>query len=155
MRHLADDRPFSPGSARSTIRQPRSGFTLIEMMAVMVIIGLMSVVVLPSFQRWFDGLDSRIQSTELAARLQRLVARAALLGQTIDVTQANVGDKLADGRVALTLPEGWQIADKETLRINASGVCAGGRLKFDTPRGSIVLKVDAGGCEVLVVRGES
>lgn len=153
--HRAGERPHPTAFGRRADRSRANGFTLIEMMAVMVIIGLMSAVVLPSFQRWFDGLDGRVQSTELAARLQRLIARAALLGQTFDVTRASASEKMADGQTVLTVPEGWQIAESETLRINGSGVCSPGRLKFETPRGPVVLSVAAGGCDVTIQRGES
>lgn len=47
----------SPAPAR---RAP--GFTLIEMMVVMVLLGLLTTLALPAMQRWHDGVQARAQT---------------------------------------------------------------------------------------------
>ena len=86
------------------------GFTLIEMMAVLVLFGLLTAVVLPNFERWFSNTERRVSASELAVRLQKLHARAALLGQNFELNAATASEKLADGQPALDLPPGWSFA---------------------------------------------
>ena len=81
------------------------GFTLIEMMAVLVLFGLLTAVVLPNFERWFSNTERRVSASELAVRLQKLHARAALLGQNFELNAATASEKLADGQPALNLPQ--------------------------------------------------
>ena len=83
------------------------GFTLIEMMAVLVLFGLLTAVVLPNFERWFSNTERRVSASELAVRLQKLYARAALLGQNFELNAATASEKLADGQAALVLPADW------------------------------------------------
>ncbi|MFM9922031.1 prepilin-type N-terminal cleavage/methylation domain-containing protein [Variovorax sp. H27-G14] len=134
-------------------RTRSGGFTLIEMMAVMVLIALLSAVVLPSFQRWFDGLDSRVQATELASRLQRLYSRTALLGQGFVLTKKSAGEPLADRNAAFLLPSGWSMADDTAIVFSGAGVCAPAVLKLRSSASQVTLRVAEATCEVSIERG--
>ena len=138
---------------RARCRTRRQGFTLIEMMAVLVLFAMLSAIVLPSFQRWFDGLDDRVQSTELASRLQRLHARTALLSQAFVLTPETAAHPLADGQPAFALPAGWRLADGSALPFSAAGLCAPAALELRSRTASLVLRVGEGSCGVSIERG--
>ena len=67
-----------------TARLASAGFTLIEMLVVMVLLGLIATVALPSMQRWHDAVQSRakaaglvesVRAAAFAAGAQRRVLR--------------------------------------------------------------------------------
>ena len=126
---------------------------MIEMMAVLVLFAALSAIVLPSFQRWFDGLDNRVQSTEIAVRLQRLYSRTALLSQAFVLTPQSAASLLADGQVAFALPDGWHLADDSALAFSATGFCLPATLELRSRSATLVLRVAEGSCDVSVERG--
>jgi Tfp pilus assembly protein FimT len=123
------------------------------MMAVLVLFALLSAVVLPSFARWFDGLDARVQATELASRLQRLYSRTALLSQDFVLTPKTSVDHLADGEPALALPKGWRLAEDTRITFSATGLCAPASLALLAPDARVTLHVGEGSCDVRLERG--
>jgi len=130
------------------LRKRLTGFTLIEMMAVLVLTALLAGVVLPSFQHWFEGLETRSESTDVSSRLQRLFARTALLGIDLTLNASTVNTTLPDGHAALELPRGWQLAAGASLQFSASGFCKPAQLAMVSPRGRLVFSVDATTCAV-------
>ena len=126
------------------------GFTLIEMMAVLVLFGLLTAVVLPNFERWFSNTERRVSASELAVRLQKLHARAALLGQNFELNSATASEKLADGQPALDLPPGWSFAEGQSLGIRASGLCKAASIKFVSAAQTLVLDVETDNCEIAI-----
>ncbi len=118
------------------------------MMAVMVLLGLLSAIVLPNFERWFSSTERRVSSSELIMRLQKLYARSALLGQNFELTPATAGKALADGQPALDLPPGWAMAEGQRLDIRASGLCLPASIEFSAPGQTLVLEVKADTCEI-------
>lgn len=126
------------------------GFTLIEMMAVLVLFGLLTAVVLPNFERWFSNTERRVSASELAVRLQKLYARAALLGQNVELNAATASEKLADGQPALDLPAGWSFAEGQSLSIRASGLCQAASIQFASAVQTLVLDVKTDNCEIAI-----
>lgn len=126
------------------------GFTLIEMMAVLVLFGLLTAVVLPNFERWFSNTERRVSASELAVRLQKLYARAALLGQNFELNAATASEKLADGQPALDLPAGWSFAEGQSLSIRASGLCQAASIQFASAAQTLVLDVKPDNCEIAI-----
>lgn len=130
--------------------QSLKGFTLIEMMAVLVLFALLTAVVLPNFQRWFSNTERRVSASELAVRLQKLYARAALLGQNFELNATTASNKLADGQPALDLPAGWSFADGQSLSIRASGLCQAASIPFASATQTVVLEVNTDNCEIAI-----
>jgi prepilin-type N-terminal cleavage/methylation domain-containing protein len=131
-------RPQRTISAKNKAR----GFTLIEMMAALTLLGLIAGLLMPNFQRWYASTQDRVNASAIAIQFQKLYARAALLSQDHELSRASSAQMLADGQPALSLPPGWQIAPQQSLRIPASGYCQSGyidvlgphnvRLRFNT-----------------------
>jgi Tfp pilus assembly protein FimT len=118
------------------------------MMAVLVLFGLLTAVVLPNFERWFGSTERRVSASEVAVRLQKLYARAALLGQNLELNAATARQKLADGQPALDLPPGWAFAEGQNLSIRASGLCQAGSVEFTSAAQNLVLLVQPDTCEI-------
>lgn len=135
--------------------KPLNGFTLIEMMAVLVIFGLLTAVALPNFERWYASTQDRVHASELAVRLQKLYARAALLGQTIELDNSSAAKPMADGAAALDMPGGWAIAEGQRLLVNGSGFCSPASITFVSAKQRVTLEITNQQCEVAIgSRGE-
>lgn len=143
---------------RSVLRRPSSGrrlsgFTLIEMVAVMTLVGLMAGVAVPAMQRWFDSISTRAQLSEVSVQFQRLAARAALLSQTVVLSKDSWREKMSDGEAALALPEGWSITSTAAVTFFQSGVCDGGTVDLLGPQQRHVqLQIARVSCDVSIVK---
>lgn len=111
-------------------KKPIQGFTLIEMTVVVVLIGLISAIALPNFERWFGSTQQRVDGSRIALQVQSLLARAAILNQSITVGSDNFRDVLADGKPALDLPVGWRLKSDDKLAVNGSGYCVPSSITF-------------------------
>jgi prepilin-type N-terminal cleavage/methylation domain-containing protein len=128
--------------------QPARGFTLIEMMAALTLIGLIAGLMLPNFQRWHDSTQQRVTAGSIGMQLQKLHVRAALMGQEFELTTQNANTLLADGQAALQLPAGWKIADQQRLKIHASGYCTSATIDFRGPDARLRFAITAPQCNV-------
>lgn len=139
-------------------RRPRpsrrlAGFTLIEMVAVMTLVGLMAGVAVPAMQRWFDSISTRAQLSEVSIQFQRLAARAALLSQTVVLNKDSWREKMSDGETVLALPEGWSITSTAAVTFFYSGVCDGGTVDLLGPQQRRVqLQIARVSCDVSIVK---
>ena len=121
-------------------------------MAVLTLAALMTGIVLPAMQRWFDSVSRRAQLFEVSVQFQRLAARAAILSQTIILDKTSWKNKLIDGEAMLPLPEGWSIASDQPLTFFYSGVCGGGQVDLAGPHRQIVtLQVAPASCHLSIV----
>ena len=64
-----------------------AGFTLVEMMVVMVLLGLLTTLALPAMQRWHDGVQARSQTMGVVEAL-RAEAFAAGANRSLRVVDA-------------------------------------------------------------------
>lgn len=129
--------------------RPARGFTLIEMMAALTLIGMIAGLMLPNFQRWYDSTQQRVNAGAIGIQLQKLYVRAALLGQDFELTPQSAGRQLADGELALLLPAGWKIADQQRLNVRASGYCAPASIEFQGPDARLRFAIMAPQCSVI------
>lgn len=132
----------------SNPRKKPWGFTLIEMMAAMTLIGLIAGLMLPNFQRWHDSTQQRVNAGAIGMQLQKLYVRAALMGQEFELTPQTAHQAMADGQPALQLPAGWRIADQHKLHIHASGYCSPARIEFQGPQSRLRFDILAPQCNV-------
>ena len=94
---------------------PKSGFTLIEVMAVLLIVGLVASVLSPSMQRLADSFQARAEFLEIKGKIQSLSSVAVRRGEAVEVSD-------------LELQEGWAASGDVVYQPN--GVCLGGDLRI-------------------------
>jgi prepilin-type N-terminal cleavage/methylation domain-containing protein len=127
----------------------KRGFTLIEMMVVVVLMGLVASVALPNFERWFASTQQRVDASRIAMQVQNLLARAAILNQSLDLTSTNAKQVLADGKPALDLPAGWTLKAQDVLAIYGSGYCVPAEINFvSTANQKVNIKIRDQQCNV-------
>ena len=137
-----------------------SGFTLVEMLVVMVLLGLVAGMALPSMQRWHDAVLAQSQASVMvdALRSAAFAAGARRLDLTMDelsfkeqsaADAKQPGNDAAastgrEGRVAITLPPGWTVRRVVPATFLASGLCQEGMALLDSARGDRVTLVVSG-----------
>lgn len=125
------------------------GFTLIEMTVVIVLLGLISAVVLPNFNRWFGSTQQRVDGSRIAMQVQNLLARAAILNQSVLLNSKTAREVLVDGKPALDLPAGWRVKDEDKLLVNGSGYCSPATINFvSADRQQVTIEVRDKQCDV-------
>jgi general secretion pathway protein H len=67
-----------PGKSRVRSRVPSSGFTLLELIVVLILVAASAAVILPSFTSGLRGLELETSSRDLVTRMRR--ARADAIG---------------------------------------------------------------------------
>ena len=117
-----DDRKgqTDPPPRRKGRQAGQAGFTLIEMLAVLVVLGVAAALLAVRGPQRSPGLDLRTASEEVAGSLRlartRAIAGNRVVGVTFDAATRSVR---LDGTAARTLPPGIGIAVTATLRETA------------------------------------
>ena len=125
------------------------GFTLIEMTVVIVLLGLISAVVLPNFSRWFGSTQQRVDGSRIAMQVQNLLARSAILNQSVLLNSKTVSEVLVDGKPALDLPAGWRVKGEDKLLVNGSGYCSPATITFvSADRQQVTIEIKEKQCDV-------
>ena len=101
-----------------------SGFTLLEVLVVLVIISMAVAVIGPRLQRTYDAVVTSGQRQDVIRQLERLpiIARSS---QGLDLVAGSNG--LND---RLELPDGWSVYPLQPLRVEASGACHSSQLRL-------------------------
>lgn len=104
-------------SCRPDSLRTARGFTLLEMLVVLVIMGMAVAVISPRLQNAYDAVVRSGERADVVRQLQRLPLIARERGG-IDLPSGSHGlDDL------LKLPEGWTAVPERALRIETSGAC--------------------------------
>ena len=150
--------PDTSTSQRRVARHGR-GFTLIEMLVVMVLLGLMGGLALPAMQRWFDAVQAKAYAAALVDAMRGAAFAAGATRRTIVVDAGSFG-AAADSAVAaatpadperltMAMPPGWKLLRAEPAFFLASGLCRPGRLLMEPEPGrSLALVVHGPVCKV-------
>jgi prepilin-type N-terminal cleavage/methylation domain-containing protein len=135
-------------STRTALQKVRRGFTLIEMMVVMVLLGLLASIALPNFERWFNSTQQRVDASIIALQVQNLLARTAILNQSLELTSTTLRQTLIDGKPALDLPPGWTLRTQDQLSVNGSGYCLPSNITFMSLQQQVSIEIKDQQCNV-------
>lgn len=102
------------------------GFTLIEVMVTLTLLGLLVAVVFPNMSRWYAGLQRRQALAQVRAQLQQLPAVAVFVGQDLSLTEVMGAQATVPARYRVALPPGWTLVDAGNLRFLRTGYCRAG-----------------------------
>ncbi|MEE4212743.1 MAG: type II secretion system protein [Parvularcula sp.] len=122
-------------------RAGQTGFTLIETLAALGVIGVMLAIVLPNLTRGLDRSAIYAAKIGFAAEVQHLRRRAFREGRDI-VVAAPGGEGVLVG-----LEEGWSYRLNAPIVIDASGRCSGGVVSLFNRQGlTTELRLEAPKC---------
>ena len=112
-----------------------SGFTLIEILVVLAIIGMLTGIALPRLTSAYASVERSAQRRAIQDQIEGLGYLAYSSGKPIMLESSNLaGTQTKD--YPLQIPNGWQIKLPKPLRYSSRGICAGGMLIMTAPDGS-------------------
>lgn len=131
-------------------RHAASGFTLLEVLIALSIIGLMTAVAVPALARRLESAFAAADLSQIRSSAELLPVRLATLGMEMRLDAKAQQTILPDGRAPLDLPPAWALETKSPPYIGRGGSCLSGDLvviELRTQR-RWQLKFDAISCQV-------
>ena len=132
---------------REALRRMR-GFSLLELLVVLALIGLMAGIILPRFSGFFGSLERALERDEIILQINRLGFLAYRQG--IDTVLQKYPDN--PDKLSLSLPEGWRIETKPPIRYRQNGLCAGGELSLIYEQARYRYQLKAPFCQININR---
>ena len=107
------------------------GFTLVEILVVLVVIGLIAGVAMPNMHRMIQSAERAGQRDSLLSEIAGLGYQAYLTGRPFTLS----GDPVAEGRdpLPLQVPPGWRLELPRPITYNFNGLCSGGEVILISP----------------------
>ena len=82
-------------------------------------------------------------------QVQNLLARSAILNQSVLLNSKTVSEVLVDGKPALDLPAGWRVKGEDKLLVNGSGYCSPATITFvSADRQQVTIEIKEKQCDV-------
>jgi prepilin-type N-terminal cleavage/methylation domain-containing protein len=107
-------------------RTPDSaGFTLLEILVVLVLVGLVGGLVIPRVAVIYDNLLLRGERQDIVRQVESLSWRALSDGRVILLGRAR-----QDAGARLDMPAGWKLVADPAVAFLANGFCGGGKFSL-------------------------
>jgi len=112
-----------------------SGFTLLELMVVLVLLGVITSLALPNLTRLYESISLKLERDDIVDQLQGLGGLALSSRQALIVSMRAPIDSSADSGQnyivhSLALPVGWHVELDRDLIVRANGVCLGAEVSI-------------------------
>ena len=101
------------------------GYTLIEIVVVLVIFSLLAGLAVPRLTTLYDSLQTAYQRDDVLARLSGLGYLAFQQGSDFELTAYPPAESTT-AKQPLELPDGWQYRTETPIHFFANGACSGG-----------------------------
>ena len=127
-------------------RMPRmrhGGFTLLEMIVVLAILGLAAALVGPSMVKSIDTWRRKAAMDVLLDQLRALPGNARNSGKPITISDAT----LASAAAPLRIDADWTLRAPKPWSVGANGVCQGGEVIVGNVYGERTISVAAPFCD--------
>ena len=129
----------------ATYRRAECGFSLIELVVALAVIGLMLAVTLPRLSGWLDRFDFSSNEQRVEDSLAGLGQAARRAGRTMYLHSSDKSTK--DGHSAvIDLPRGWSLTVEPPIVFRYDGICNGGTARVTFPGGERTYKLVAPFC---------
>ncbi|MBV8429171.1 MAG: type II secretion system protein [Hyphomicrobiales bacterium] len=102
------------------------GFTLVELLVALAIMGILTMLAMPSLARFGDRIAFALGRRDIVRQIDQLPQIALSQGRDIVL----VSSEHADGTYPVTVPKGWRINVDESVHYRFDGVCGGGKVSI-------------------------
>ena len=109
------------------------GFTLLEILVVLTIVGLLAGVALPQLRKMATSVERSSQRTNIKSAIEGLGYQAFVTGKPISLTAKGTPPESTGSDHPLQLPSGWQIQILRPIRYAINGACSGGEISIIDP----------------------
>lgn len=121
------------------------GFTLLELLVTLAIVGLLAGLVLPNVAAWIGASERATENRQFRSAFARLPLYAYTNGRELAVSR---WDGALPDAPEIQLPRGWRADLDPSLRVSANGLCSDASGSVLTPSGRRSFRVRAPDCVV-------
>ena len=120
-----------PSKHKSEPKPVNWGFSLLELMVVLVLLGGITSLALPNLTRLYESISLKLERDAIVDELQGLGALALASRQALILPMDSQSSELYLGesgnftKHSLSLPANWHIELDRDLVVRANGVCLG------------------------------
>lgn len=139
----------APGQGGRALARPGdaaampSGFTLLEMIVVLAILGLATALVAPAALRGIDSWRRQSEIDSLLDQIRAMPGAARSRGGAIVLSDAT----LASAQPPLRVAQAWHLSVPSPWQVSAAGVCEGGQVLVANEYGARTIVVAPPFCD--------
>lgn len=120
------------------------GFSLLELLVVLIVIGLISGIALPQLQRSLNSYQYLAEKNQLIKALNSLTGVAYQYGENFEISKLPSEDGWINELI--DIPNGWGISSENPLKFYSSGSCSGGNITIIKEKQKIKYKLSPPFC---------